>query len=176
MTAPGGFMPPRRHFSTAARLTCTRQEFSRSDTSDLEEVPDPPIRASGLFAQGPESASGGVGVTAIVGFGKGLGEQWYVNVGFLLDALGTEPPVLVERSHLYFRLDRLAPDLRETLLTAGCLDDPRQEEAHSLLIQQGLTTVDLRLRALSSVHALRAELTTLDGVGLVTREAREYLT
>lgn len=108
---------------------------------------------------------------------KGFGEQWFINVGFLLTSLSSEIPTRVERSHLYFRVDRLFPSLRETILTAGDLADRRQQESYKQLIAHLDGELNEGLRELTSLDGLReASRAGRLSHGLVTKEAREVLT
>jgi hypothetical protein len=59
------------------------------------------------------------GVSILVSFEKGFGNQWFVNAGFWLLALGELTTDRVEQRHLYFRLERLLPESREVILAAG---------------------------------------------------------
>src|SRR5262245_61714625 len=65
-------------------------------------------------------------VSVLVSFAKAFGDQWYIAIGLWLHALGALATDRVEQTHMYFRLERLLPDLREMILTAGALDDPNQ--------------------------------------------------
>jgi hypothetical protein len=65
-------------------------------------------------------------VSVLVSFEKGFGDQWYITFGFWLNALGVLATDRVEQTHMYFRLERLLPNLRAMILTAGALDDPNQ--------------------------------------------------
>src|SRR5438045_4182228 len=82
------------------------------------------------------------------------GNQWFINVGFWLYALDAQPPPRVASAHLYFRLDRLLPDLREHILWAGALDDPGQEAAYEKLIGWIPTRVDDVFNRLQTVAAI----------------------
>lgn len=118
----------------------------------------------------------GSGVATMVAFDKGFGNQWFINVGFWLYALGSELPERVEQTHLYFRLERLVPTFRETLLEAGALSEPNQPRAYSELCKALNSDIDSTLRILGTVVGLRTALH--DGrlaYGLVRKEARMYL-
>ncbi len=109
-------------------------------------------------------------------FEKGFGNQWFIIVGFWLYALGSELPERVEQTHLYFRLERLVPTLRETLLEAGALNEPNQPRAYELLCGLLVNDIDSTLRILGTVAGLRSALQ--EGRlthGLVRKEARMYL-
>jgi len=119
----------------------------------------------------------GDGVTMVVGFDRGFEHQWYISIGFWLHGLGAEVPSVVEKTHLYFRLDRLVPQLREVVLMAGSLADKRQPEALGQLIDLISSDVGTMLESLLTIEGLTAALKAhaLDS-GLVTKEARAYLT
>src|SRR5262245_21529624 len=68
-------------------------------------------------------------VWTLAAINKGCGEQWFINVGFWLDGLGGDCPGKVEASHMYFRLERLVPEVRETILLACSLGEPGQPAA-----------------------------------------------
>jgi hypothetical protein len=115
-------------------------------------------------------------VAVIVEFEKGFGDQWFINAGFWIHSLGEPVPERVEGSHLYFRLERLVPDLRETILAAGALSDEAQEQAYRKLVDLLPDRVVSELEALATEHGLRAAITggrLTDG--LIRKEAREHL-
>ena len=118
----------------------------------------------------------GSGAATMVAFEKGFGNQWFVNVGFWLYALGSELPDRVAQTHLYFRLERLVPEFRETLLKAGALNEPDQPRAYEELRELLVNDIDSTLRVLGTVAGLRSALQ--EGRlthGLVRKEARVYL-
>jgi hypothetical protein len=117
----------------------------------------------------------GEAVTAVVAFSRGFGNQRFINVGFWLHALGPDVPAAVEKTHLYFRLDRLAPEWREVILVAGCLDDKRQPDALSQLGELLTGEVEAVLHSLLSVQGLKAAVPVLEVSGLVSLAARDYL-
>lgn len=131
--------------------------------------------AAGFSRLGEVLRREGEAVTAVVAFNRGFGQQWFINVGFWLHALGPDAPAAVEKTHLYFRLDRLAAEWREIILAAGCLDDERQPDALSRLGELVVGEVNAILHSLTSVHGLKAALPALETSGLVTRSARDYL-
>lgn len=115
-------------------------------------------------------------VWTLVSTQKGFGQQWHVNVGFWLEALGGECARQVERTHLYFRLERLFPEHHETIALAGALGDQKQPEAYGtfMLLLQG--ELDWGLRALATEEALSGAMRAGRLVqGLIRKEAREYL-
>jgi hypothetical protein len=118
----------------------------------------------------------GEGGTVLVGVEKGFGDQWFVNAGICLDSLGSEQIERIERSHMYFRLERLFPQYRELILASGQLDDPEQAIAYGELIGLLANDIALGLKQLASARgaaeAYRAG--RLEG-GLVTKAARELL-
>jgi hypothetical protein len=118
----------------------------------------------------------GSGVATMVAFEKGFGNQWFIDVGFWLYALGSELPDRVEQTHLYFRLERLVPTLRETILEAGALTEPNQPQAHEKLCYLLVNDIDSTLRVLGTVAGLRSALQESRLThGLVRKEARAYL-
>ena len=115
-------------------------------------------------------------VDILIGFQKGFGDQWFINIGFCMRELITTPLNKVEKTHMYYRCEGLFPHLRETILTAGSLSDVNQAESYQLLLNLLETEIDTQLRTLSSVAGL--SLANKSGQlnnGLVTKEARQYL-
>lgn len=115
-------------------------------------------------------------VTVIVGVEKGFGDQWFVNVGFWIHSLGAPPPDRVESSHFYFRLERLFPDMRETILGAGALSDEEQEQKYHELVDLLADRVAPELEALTTEAGLReAMVRGRLRDGLMRKEARDHL-
>lgn len=96
----------------------------------------------------------GEGVTTLVNTQKGFGAQWFINVGFCLHRLDPTPAERVEKTHMYFRLERLFPAHRELILTASEIDDPGQPAAYPLLLDLLAGEVGTGLRALGSEQAI----------------------
>jgi hypothetical protein len=97
-------------------------------------------------------------------------------VGFWLNALGRDLPDRVERTHLYYRLERLVPEIREVILSAGAGSEPAQPDALEQLIELLTSRIDAVLRDLATVDGLRAAIDKgrlRDG--LVKSQARDYL-
>jgi len=116
------------------------------------------------------------GVWTMVSCEKGFGDQWSINVGFWLEELDANRPDRVEQSHLYFRLERLTPLHRETILQAGSLQDPEQAKAYAELISMLGTGIDAELRSLGTYPGLRAAMAEGRLVnGLVKKNARDKL-
>jgi hypothetical protein len=115
-------------------------------------------------------------VWTLVGIEKGFGPQWHINVGFWLEALDGKCTARVEQSHLYFRLERVFPEHRETITLAGALGDSNQPEAYAALLALLQGDIDRQLRALGTEAGLRAALTAGRLIqGLITKGAREHL-
>ena len=114
-------------------------------------------------------------VLSVIDFNPGFGKQWLIDVGFWIRQLGGDVPSLANHTHMYFRLERLVPALRKLILTAGCLDDEAQPQAIERLVEVLPNDVEPRLRQLTSVETLAKELSTLEKLGLVRVEAREFL-
>jgi hypothetical protein len=105
-------------------------------------------------------------------------EQYFINVGFWLTAIGGDNiPLKIEKTHMYFRLERLFPDRRELIIRAGDLSAPEQPRASSLLSQMLADDFIPELISLSnSLDSLRCAYR--NGIlqsGLILREARELL-
>ena len=118
----------------------------------------------------------GSGVWTVVELQKGFGQLWHINIGFRLEALGGVCPRRVEQTHLYFRLERLFPAWRETITTAGALDDQGQARAFEALL--GLLDGEVRreLLVLASEHGLSSALASGRlSEGLIRKEARNHL-
>lgn len=115
-------------------------------------------------------------VTILMGLQKEHGRQWFVNVGFWLHSLGASCPNRTELTHLYFRLERLFPEYRETIHAAGALGDIEQPAAFRELLSLLEGPIGSSLQGLASEVALRKALT--EGRlahGLIRGEARERL-
>ena len=81
----------------------------------------------GFHRVGKVFAHRDLGVLTLVDFqSSSFGKEWWINVGFWLERLGGHRPDKVEHTHLYYRLDDLFPEYRETILTAGDLAKPEQ--------------------------------------------------
>jgi hypothetical protein len=143
-----------------------------------------------VFKSGIEKALTGVGfqrtgntlqrechnVATLIGLQKGDGNQWFMNVGFWLSGMGGTIPDRVEQTHLYFRLERLFPRYRETILTAGALSDEEQPAAYRQLIELLDSQIAPELQVLATEASLRKGLG--EGRlthGLVRKEVRDYL-
>ena len=134
------------------------------------------LLAAGFVAEGDLFVRQGTGVSTLVGLQKGFGKQWFLNVGFHLDALDGPRPERVELCHLYFRLERLFPQHLEMIRTAGALDEVSQPEAYQALLDAFPTTIDAELRTLGTDSGLRAALAEGRlGEGLVRKEVKELL-
>jgi hypothetical protein len=97
-------------------------------------------------------------------------------VGFWLHALGTLETDHVERTHLYFRLERLFPEFQEVILCAGDLDDPNQPAAFDLLKATLATEGDGTIQNLGTEAGLRRALQSSRlNHGFVRQEARQFL-
>ena len=115
-------------------------------------------------------------VSILVSFQKGFGGQWYINIGFWLYALGALATDRVEQTHLYFRLERLLPELREMILTAGAPDDPNQSASYDLLKAALASEGATMMQDLGTEAGLRRALQSSRlNQGLVRKEARQFL-
>lgn len=119
----------------------------------------------------------GEGATALVNTEKGFGDQWFINAGFCLHRLDPTPVERVEKTHMYFRLERLFPEHRELILTASAIDDPKQPAAYPVLLDLLAGEVGTGLRALGNERAIIEAYHTMRLVnqGLVVRGARELI-
>jgi hypothetical protein len=138
------------------------------------------VKAAFLKAGFVESSAGlcceASDVTTVVGFEHGFGRQWYVAVGFVLRRICESSPSAPHSAHIYLRLERLFPKLRELIQLSGDLDDPGQSEALSGLCERIPDLVAPRLRELTNESSLALALRRGElRLGLVTKEAREYL-
>ena len=80
------------------------------------------------------------------------------------------------RTHLYFRLERLLPEFREVVVSAGDLDDPNQPAAYDLLKAMFATEGDATIQNLGTEAGLRRALQSSGfNHGLVRKEARQLL-
>ncbi|MEO5326528.1 hypothetical protein PV773_24760 [Mesorhizobium sp. CC13] len=115
-------------------------------------------------------------ISTLIGFGKGFGNQWFVSVGFWIHALGGQFPGMIEKSHMHFRMERLFPNLRETLLTSGDMSDNRQPDALDRLVSYIHGDIGVKIRELTSEAGLRRtmEAGDLSNAGLIRREAIRF--
>jgi hypothetical protein len=135
------------------------------------------LRPHGFARSGKVLARSDDDVSTLVRTAKGFGRQWHVDVGFWLEGLSGTRPDRVERCHLYYRLERLLADQHETIALAGALGEPGQEAAYGRLLEVLGDAAGRELRELGTEGGLRSAMADgrLDR-GVVTREAREYLT
>lgn len=115
--------------------------------------------------------------SVVVGVERGFGNQFFINVGFVLSALSGPSPVRrIQDAHLYFRLERLFPEYREQILTAGSLGETAQEEALDGLLQAVRTDISASLGVLQQAEGLaEAHKAGLLKGGLVHAAARDLL-
>src|SRR5512138_3281798 len=125
------------------------------DARTLQKKIERALRPVGFERAGRSLRRAGAGVTTLVGLEVGFGKQRFVNVGFWINALGPAPEA-IEKTHLYFRLERLVPALRELVLAAGALDDPDQPRACEELCRLLPTQVDAALRGLATEDGRRS--------------------
>jgi hypothetical protein len=144
---------------------------SRAFKSGLERV----LLLMGFEKKGRALERSDSGVSTLIACSKGFGEQWSIDVGFWLEALGQDRPDRVEQAHLYFRLERLVPEYRETILLAGALNDADQPAAYKKMLEL-LPSIDSGLRIMGTEAGLRTAMAEGRlGNGLVRKEARAYL-
>lgn len=145
---------------------------SRAFKSGIERV----LRSLGFAGAGSLLARHDLDIWTLIGFDKGSGDQWHINVGFWIDALGGPPPEKLERSHAYFRLERLVPELHETITSAGSLGEPEQPRAYDELLRALPEVVEAELRRLGTEAGLRKALARGRLMnGLIRKEARARL-
>jgi len=148
------------------------RDFKKGIGSTLLSIGFDAVAGGAFVRSKPDS-----GVSTIVSTQKSFGDQWFINVGFWLHRLGGERPNTVQNAHLYFRLERLVPEYRETILLAGALlDEPDQPNAYQELRHLLATAIDSRLQVLGTEAGLRqaqAEGRLIDG--LVRKEANDWL-
>lgn len=134
------------------------------------------LRQIGFANEGKVLARANAVVTTLVGFSKGWGAQWWIDVGFARALPDRQPRTRVEDCDLYFRLEALFPAHRETIITAGDLDDPSQPAAYERLVALLAGEIGIGLTELSTEAGLRAAMGAglLSG-GLVRKEARDWL-
>ena len=112
------------------------------------------FRRAGFAKQRYALHAPGDGTTIVVNAEKGFGDQWFINAGFCLHRMDPTPVERVERTHMYFRLERLFPAHRELILTASALEDPEQPAAYPLLLDMLATEIGSGLRALGTEQAI----------------------
>lgn len=132
--------------------------------------------SGGFRLQGNSLLWHGSRVLVIVSAAKGFGDLWHVDVGFWLSDLAEGEPESTHKSHLYFRLERLFPECRDTIVSAGSLGEEGQRAAFGLLSELLQGRIADELRELGSAPALSAAFRRgrLSN-GIVTKEARAYL-
>jgi hypothetical protein len=107
---------------------------------------------------------------------RGFGRQHFIGVGFWLRSLGERLPDRISRAHLCCRLERLFPEFREIILTAGAIGEIEQPQMHEKLLDLLRGPIDRSLASLESLDGLRAALTAgRFNQCLVTKEVRKYL-
>lgn len=134
------------------------------------------LLAAGFVRCGQTFARELSGVSTLLGIERNFGARLSVNVGFWLHALGGAAPKLVEHAHCYFRLERLFPEYRETILDACALDEASQLDAYQRFLETLREAIDSRLRVIGTLEGLRHAFAAgkLRG-GLLTKEARPFL-
>lgn len=101
--------------------------------------------------------------------------QLAVNVGFWLTSLGSEVPTKIELTHLYYRLERLCPHLREAIVAGGDIIEG-DATAENLFDRRTAMTCTDRLKSLASMTALKAAFQRGElSEGLIRKEARTLL-
>ena len=120
----------------------------------------------------------GLAASILVGLQKlDYGEQYFINVGLWLHAIGGDVPQKVEHTHMYFRLERLFPTLREVVLDGGQLSHPEQPKpANHLASIIAEECIPALVELSASLDRLRHQFYAgvLKG-GLVRKEARALL-
>lgn len=101
-------------------------------------------------------------VATLIAIDKVFGAQFAINVGIWIRELGVTIPNKVEQCHLYFRLERLLPEHRDTILQASDLQDSHQHSAYDALER----LFD------GPFAAVLNELGTTDGIGRAFRSGR----
>jgi len=145
---------------------------SRGFRNGLERV----LLSVGFEKGGKSLVRSESGVTTLIACAKGFGDQWSIDVGFWLEALGENRPDRVEQAHLYFRLERLVPEYHETIVLAGALNDAGQPAAYEKVLELLGNSIDPELRILGTEAGLRTAMAEGRlGNGLVRKEARAYL-
>ena len=116
---------------------------------------DAALAAVGFVRRGKTYQFESPDTVVLVGLQKEHGDQWFINVGFWLRGLGDAHTDRVEQTHLYFRLERLFPRFRETILVAGALDDDSEPRAYDELVELLRREIGSTLKDLATVDSLR---------------------
>jgi hypothetical protein len=105
-----------------------------------------------------------------------LDQQYVINIGFWLKALGSSNYPSYNHCHLYYRVERLFPEYREFLLKSSSLLETDVELVNELAKFIDDTLIPF-LRECTQEQKLRDMMAKglLEG-GLVRKEARWYLT
>lgn len=146
-------------------------------TLSFKRAVEAALTHAGFFKSGNVWRFDGADVSLIVNLQKiEYSRQMFVNVGFWLKGLGANPPEKVELTHMYYRLERLCPEQREAILTAG--DEGAQGHEHRSHEISAILANECfpKLQSLASLEAIRTRFIAgkLSG-GLVQKEARQLL-
>ena len=136
--------------------------------------------SSGFSADGSVLRFGTEDIEVIVSCDwSSLMRQFSVDVGFWIKSLGIlARPEKVHKSDMYFRIERLfGAENYETIMMAGAIDKPGQEEAFVDFIDLIAKVISPKLQKLCVLDELRQEFEKeeLDKRGLVRWQTREFL-
>ncbi|WP_144020743.1 MULTISPECIES: hypothetical protein [Burkholderia] len=130
----------------------------------------------GFIRRGNLMCFSGNGAKVAIGVEKGFGQQWFVNVGFCIDRIGTDEISRIEQSHMYFRLDRLFAQHRELIVGAGALDDMGQPREYEVFLGLLASEVGEELKRFANEQAIAdAYRAGRFREGLVTKSVRDLL-
>ena len=95
--------------------------------SEFKKIIVKPFISNGFKRVAKNLRFDGSAASILVGLQKlEFDKQYFINVGIWLRALGEEVPQKVEHAHMFYRLERLFPRLREAVLDGGQLWHPEQ--------------------------------------------------
>lgn len=100
----------------------------------------------------------------------------FINVGFVLKSISNDIPDRVEKTHMYYRLESIFPEIRETIIAAGELEEADSEEFTVKLIDSIKSSLARKLCQLSILENLKSTFKSgkLEN-GMVTGSARLFL-
>lgn len=100
----------------------------------------------------------------------------FINVGFVLKSINNDIPDRVEKTHLYYRLESIFPDLREIIIASGEMNEADSEEYTVKLIDLIKSGLAEKLCHLSILENMKSTFNSgkLEN-GLVRGSARLFL-
>lgn len=142
----------------------------------LKQVIDSSLREAGFFQKGQSWYLSSSDTIIVINLQKSSwDEQYYLNIGFWLNALGEATYPQHNRCHLYYRAENFFQDQKELILTSCSLTKSNQNLLNelALFITNQLTPFLLECRSEKKLKELMSQ-GVLEG-GFVKLEARWHL-